>query len=577
MRIVLAQINSVVGDLAGNARHISSCVEAAARADADLVVFPELAVSGYPPEDLLLKRHFVRRCYHSLLEIATACLDIVAVVGVPLQDGEVVFNAAAVLAGGRVQAVHRKIWLPNYAVFDEKRYFAEGRDVLVLRLPRGRVGVNVCEDIWHAAGPSEEAVLSGGAQMVVNISMSPYHVGKVGGREAMLSERAVDCGAWIVYLNGVGGQDELVFDGHSAVVSPHGVVVARAPQFEEALLVHDLPLDAPRPAPAAGLAPGFWPVNEVQITGPTYCPNCMGTAPAGALRVRSVDLEPRLAEEEEVYRALVLGVRDYVEKNGFARVVIGLSGGIDSALVAAIAVDALGPARVVGVSMPSRYSSTATQDDARMLAENLGIEFHEIAIEAVFAAYLSALESVLEGREPDATEENIQARIRGNYLMALSNKFGYLVLTTGNKSEVAVGYATLYGDMAGGFAAVKDVPKTMVYALSRYRNRVGSGDGPIPPSTIERPPSAELRHGQLDQDYLPPYDLLDRIIEAYVVRDESVEEMVEAGLDRKEVERVVAMVDGNEYKRRQAAPGVRITPKAFGKDRRLPITNRFRG
>ena len=588
MRIVLAQINTTVGDLEGNARRIIECIEEAQRGSADMVVFPELAISGYPPEDLLLKGHFLSDCRHALDIVAGACLETVAVVGYPEGVDDCVHNAAAVLARGRVADVYRKIFLPNYAVFDERRYFVPGGEVLILQTPRAAVAVNICEDIWYPGGPSEEAGLGGSgdvrAQIVVNLSMSPYHRRKGHEREDMLRQRARDAGTYVVYVNGVGGQDELIFDGHSVVVGPAGELLCRAPQFREALLVMDL--DVPREGPVEGCSdasartarrtpPMKWPVRLATVGPGTRVPNCMGEGFCGDLRAHGASVGEALSEEAEVYEALCLGTADYVNKNRFQRVVIGLSGGIDSALVACIAVDALGSERVVGVSMPSRYSSAGTRVDARLLAQRLGIEFHEIPIEKVFAVYLEALAEAFAGREADVTEENIQARIRGNYLMALSNKFGWLVLTTGNKSETAVGYSTLYGDMAGGFAVIKDVPKTLVYRLSRYRNDRDPVEGPIPETTIDRAPSAELRAEQTDQDSLPPYEVLDRIVEAYVVRDESVEEMVAVGLDRAVVERVVRMIDVNEYKRRQAAPGIRITPKAFGKDRRLPITNRY--
>ncbi|NLT36196.1 MAG: NAD+ synthase [Gaiellales bacterium] len=591
MKLALAQINPTVGDLEGNSALVARVIEEAQRAGADLVAFPELAISGYPPEDLLLKSHFVRDCAHALAEAATACTSTVAVIGCPLEEDGLVYNVAAVVARGRVQAVYRKILLPNYAVFDEKRYFVPGDEVLILDLPGGCVAVNVCEDIWYAGGPSEAAV-AGHAAAIVNISMSPYHVGKGHEREQMLAERVRETGVPFAYVNGVGGQDELVFDGHSLVTTHQGEVLCRAPQFQEALVLVDLGLsrqgaELPQAETARHAADagdqrtqddgdrGRWPVRVVRIDPGCNVPNCMGAAFRTELRASCAGVGDSLPLEAEVYGALCLGVRDYVEKNRFRRVVMGMSGGIDSAFVACVAADALGPERVVAVSMPSRYTSEGTRSDARTVSEALGVEFREIPIEEVFAAYLNSLAGGFAGREPDVTEENIQARIRGNLLMALSNKFGWLVLTSGNKSEMAVGYATLYGDMAGGFAVIKDVPKTLVYRLARYRNTLGSGSGPLPESILTRPPSAELRPDQVDQDSLPPYHVLDRIVEAYVVLDESVEEVVAKGLARDEVERVARMIDLNEYKRRQAAPGVRITPKAFGKDRRLPITNRY--
>ena len=424
------------------------------------------------------------------------------------------------------------------------------------------LGVNICEDIWGECGPTETAVVVGGVRIVINLSMSPYHLAKGKEREVMLSRRAQHARTYVCYVNGVGGQDELVFDGQSLVFDPRGQLLARARQFEEELLVVDLDPGLAKDSHEAGCAEGPWPVEVISVATEIAAESAMPF-------LASPLVSESLAIEAEVYEALSLGVKDYVAKNNFQQVVMGISGGIDSALTACIAVDALGSEKVNTVSMPSRYSSEGTKSDAQQTAERLGARFYEIPIEGIYRPYLESLAPY--------TEQNIQARIRGNLLMTLSNRFGWLVLTTGNKSETAVGYATLYGDMAGGFAALKDVPKTLVYRLSRYRNSLGPGAGPIPESTIDRAPSAELAADQTDQDTLPAYDILDQIIEAYVVRDESVEEIVQLGLDRTEVLRTVAMIDGNEYKRRQAAPGVRITPKAFGKDRRLPITNRYRG
>jgi len=608
VRFALAQVDPVVGDLQGNAALAAACVAKAAASQARVIVFPELLISGYPPEDLLLKDHFLDDCRTALevVTAATAGTDVIAIIGVPLRTGTRVGNAAAVLAGGRLQATYEKISLPNYAVFDEQRYFDPGRRILILELEGVRLAVNVCEDIWDRPGPSEEAALIGGADVVVNLSMSPYHWGKGDEREAMLARRAADAGAFILYCNGVGGQDELVFDGQSLAFGPDGRLLARGPQFEECLLMVDLDPAETQSVRGEGQAAGLWPLELVPLeqgmaaagspepavaaAPPGADPWPPAAAPAeptqsgGPATVREVpvvwDAVARALDyPAEVYGALVLGVRDYVSKNGFEHVVIGLSGGIDSALTACIAVDALGADRVTAVSMPSPYSSLGTQQDAREMAGRLQVQFLELPIEEIYGTYLEVLAGPFAELASDVTEENLQARVRGNLLMALSNKFGWLVLTTGNKSEVAVGYSTLYGDMAGGFAVIKDVPKTLVYRLSIWRNAQGQGEGegPIPPSIITRPPSAELRPHQTDQDTLPPYELLDAIIEAYVVRDRSVDEMVADGLDRSKVERIVAMVDQNEYKRRQAAPGPRITSKAFGKDRRLPITNRYRG
>ncbi len=590
MRIALAQINPSVGDLEGNAALIRSRVAEAAAAGADIVVVPELAICGYPPEDLILKDHFVADCREALLTVAPACRNIVALVGVPLAENGAVYNAAAVLTAGDLAGWYRKILLPNYAVFDEKRYFCSGEAVTVFEMGETRVGITICEDIWAAEGPALAEATGGGAGIVLNLSMSPYHHGKGRQREEMLAERARDAGAWVCYANGVGGQDELVFDGHSVVFDPVGELQARGLQFEEDLLLVDI--DPPRRRPAETC---LWPVEVIALDEPrTPRPYAVVGAVPGAPETAPVParIEQALSPEAEVYKALCLGVRDYTLKNGFKQVVIGISGGIDSALTACIAADALGPERVNTVSMPSRYSSAGTKSDARETAERLGVRYYEIPIEGMFETYLDSLAPYLEAgaagsaaAAPGAgtsaagavgvTEQNIQARIRGNLLMALSNRYGWLVLTTGNKSETAVGYATLYGDMAGGFAVLKDVPKTLVYRLVDYRNALGPGEGPVPKSTVTRAPSAELAPDQTDQDTLPPYDILDRIIEAYVVNDESIEEIVALGIDEAVVRRVVRMIDLNEYKRRQAAPGVRISPKGFGKDRRLPITNRY--
>lgn len=596
MKIALAQVDPVVGDLAGNAELVVRYSNEAQAAGAQLVVFPELVICGYPPEDLLLKDHFLADCLEQLEFVAGRTMGIVALVGAPLPENGCLYNAAAVLAGGRVAGWYRKILLPNYAVFDEKRYFTPGERVLVLDLEGTRVGVTVCEDIWDCVGPAHAAGIVGEASVVVNLSMSPYHLGKGGQREALLSERARAAQTNICYVNGVGGQDELIFDGHSLVFDASGRLSARGRQFEEELLLVDI--EAFKKRPAEGYEVSRWPIEVLRIPWPpapeNHVPAAGAAAPTaaapaaaapdaatqvGVIRISTpsaASVAQPLSLEAEVYSALCLGTRDYTTKNGFQQVVIGLSGGIDSALTACVAVDALGIDRVNTVSMPSRHSSSGTRNDARETAARLGVSFWEIPIESVYEAYLRELAEYLDPATPGITEQNIQARIRGNVLMALSNKFGWLVLTTGNKSETAVGYTTLYGDMAGGFAVLKDVPKTLVYRLAEYRNSLGPDDGPIPASTITRAPSAELAPNQTDQDTLPPYDILDRIIEAYVVNDESIEEVCALGIEEAIVRRVVAMIDGNEYKRRQAAPGVRITPKAFGKDRRLPITNRYR-
>ncbi len=572
MRIALAQINTTVGDIAGNARLIIDNASRARDAGAQLVVFPELAVSGYPPEDLLLKDHFLEDCSEALRGIAAGVQDIAVVTGLPLQEHGLCYNAAAVLAGGEVRAWYRKIWLPNYGVFDEKRYFEAGARVLVIEVDGVRMAVTICEDIWREAGPGEVGACIAEASVILNLSMSPYHRGKGDERAAMLAERATGTHAHVCYVNGVGGQDELVFDGQSMVMDPLGGLVARAAQFQSDLLVVDLwsPDESLSSSHTGGCrCADAWPVESVKVSTSSH------EASEGPPVSRAVC--GCLAPVAEVYEALCLGVRDYVQKNGFERVVIGISGGIDSALTACVAVDALGAEQVTLVSMPSRFSSEGTKSDAEEVANRLAAHYMELPIESLLCEYLMSLGPYLDDGQVGVTEQNIQARIRGNLLMALSNKFGWLVLTTGNKSEMAVGYATLYGDMAGGFSVLKDVPKTMVYELAGYRDSLGEAPGPIPESTLTRAPSAELAPDQSDQDTLPPYDILDKIVEAYVVDDQSYEEMVDAGLESAVVRRVVAMIDGNEYKRRQSAPGVRITPKAFGKDRRLPITNRYRG
>ena len=532
MRFALAQIDPVVGDLAGNRELIVARIEEARRAGADLIVLPELAVTGYPPEDLLLRPGFVRAARGSLDEIATAAQEIVALVGVPLDDGGL-YNACAICAGGAVTGFARKRHLPNYGVFDEKRYFVPGDEIALIDVAGVKVGITICEDMW-VPGPPTSELAAAGAELVVNLSASPFHVGREREREEIFRTRARESGVRVALCNTVGGQDELIFDGHSLVIERDGTILARAPGFEEALLLFDL--DRP----------------ETATIAPTY------------------------DDLEQMRRALVLGLRDYVRKNGFAEVVVGVSGGIDSAVTAALAVEALGADRVHCVSMPSRYSSEGTRSDAHRLAENLGCDFRELPIEPAVDAFATVLAEPFAGRKPDLAEENLQARIRGTLLMALSNEFGWLLVATGNKSELSVGYATLYGDMAGGFALLKDVFKTDVFRLARHVNEQ-AGRELVPQSTIDRAPSAELRADQLDEDSLPPYDELDKVLEAYVEEDRSLEELDADGFDPDVVERAVALIDRAEYKRRQAPPGVRLRPKAFGRDRRTPITNRWRG
>ncbi len=555
MRLALAQLNSVVGDLAGNRDRILAGIADARDRRADLVVFPELAVTGYPPEDLLLRPGFIRAARRTAEEIAAAATGIVVLVGVPHLDGNNLFNAAYVLADGEIRAVYRKHLLPNYGVFDEARYFTAADDLVLLRFGDVVVGPTICEDVWRP-GPPTSSLAAAGAQLVVNLSASPFHVGKDREREEMLRARARDNGCAIALCNAVGGQDELIFDGHSVILDAEGEVVARAPGFAETLLVVDL-----EPPPSTHRVE----LPTVDLEAPRSQDTLLRPIPS-----------PILDELEQMRQALELGLGDYVTKNGFGHVVIGLSGGIDSALTAAIAVGALGAGRVHGVSMPSRYTSDGTRTDAQRVAESLGIDFREIPIEPTVAAFTESLEPSFADVEPDLTEENLQARVRGTLLMALSNKFGWLVLATGNKSELSVGYSTLYGDLAGGFALLKDVYKTDVFRLARHLND-RAGRELIPNSTIERAPSAELRADQRDEDSLPPYPELDRVLEAYVELDHSRDELLELGFDPQIVERALGMIDRAEYKRRQAPPGVKLRPKAFGRDRRTPITNRWPG
>ncbi len=589
MRLALAQINTVVGDLDGNRALILARLEEARAAGADLALFPELAVTSYPPEDLLLRPAFIRAARKSLEEIAAASTGITALVGFPLFDGDL-FNACAVCFDGAVQAVYRKRFLPNYGVFDEQRYFASARDLLLLRSGECQLGVTICEDMWQPGPPATDLALAG-AQLLVNVSASPFYVGKEREREEMFQLRARDTSSYVAFVNAVGGQDELIFDGHSCVIDDEGEVVARAPGFEEALLVVDVdPSEAmgrrlsdarrralaeqsERPiAETVTLPQSLRPeVSETRTKEPSDDPQSL--RPEVSETRTKEPLEPELGQ---MRLALELGLRDYVDKNGFKDIVVGLSGGIDSALTAALAVQALGPGRVHGVSMPSRFSSEGTRGDAQRLAESLDIDFREIPIEEIVGDYERTLGPHFEGRERDLTEENLQARIRGTLLMALSNKFGWLVVATGNKSELSVGYATLYGDMAGGFALLKDVFKTDVFRLSKHLNE-RAGRELIPQSIIDRAPSAELRDDQLDEDSLPPYPELDKVLEAYVELDRSREELLAEGFDAGVVDRALALIDRAEYKRRQAPPGVKLRPKAFGRDRRTPITNRWRG
>ena len=570
LRVALAQINSRVGDLEGNVAKIAESIAEARDAGAELVLFPELAITGYPPEDLLLKEHFLQAATEAVSELAAEAEGIVALVGFP-ERADDVHNALAVLAEGELQAVYRKSVLPNYGVFDEQRYFQVGEGGAVLQLGDARLGLTICEDIWTPGPPASDEALAGAA-LILNASASPYHARKGRERERMLIQRARDNLTAVAFTNLVGGQDELIFDGHSLLLDHEGCVLARAPQFAEALVVGTVDLQSALTARLRDTRlrpPVRKALPEVRRLAPLTRRDDTGEAVVGG------EVTPLLEPEAEVYAALVLGTRDYVEKNGFGHVVIGLSGGIDSTLTLLVAVDALGADRVTAVTMPSRYSSSGTRDDAKVLADNLGVELREIAIGPAMEVFDELLAEHFEGREPDITEENLQARIRGNLLMALSNKFGWLVLTTGNKSENSVGYSTLYGDSAGGFAVIKDVPKTLVYRLVDFRN-ARDGAHPVPRSIIDRPPSAELREDQRDADSLPDYDTLDAILEGYVEEDLDPEQLERAGLPGEAIERVVSLVDTAEYKRRQAPPGIKITPRAFGRDRRMPITNAYR-
>jgi NAD+ synthase (glutamine-hydrolysing) len=576
LRCALAQINPTVGDIAGNADRIAGAIVQARERGAALVVLPELALTGYPPEDLLLRPHFLIDTAAALEEIAAQTIDVVAIVGFP-ERGDDVYNSAAVLADGHVAGVYRKLRLPNYGVFDEQRYFQAGDAPATVEVNGATVGITICEDIWEPGPPATAEALAG-AQVVVNLSASPYHRGKGPQRERMLAQRARDSLVSVLFCNMVGGQDELVFDGHSVAIDHTGAVVARAPQFEESITVCALDLAAAEGArlrdprhradvrrARAGGEPAVRRLGSLRASSRPTVPG------SDRLPAPRADL---LGAEEEVYEALVTGLRDYVDKNGFGGVVLGLSGGIDSALAALPAGPALGPARATTVVMPSPHSSDATQDDARTIAASLGTNVHDLPIGAAMAVYDELLAEPFAGREPDIAEENLQARIRGNLLMALSNKFGWLVVTTGNKSELSVGYSTLYGDMAGGFAVLKDVFKGWVYRLVRWRNE-REGRELIPASVIDRAPSAELRPDQRDEDSLPPYDVLDPILEGYVEQDLDAAGLIDRGYAGEDVERVIGLVDMAEHKRRQAPPGVRISTRAFGRDRRLPITNRY--
>ena len=601
LRVMLAQYNLIVGDIAGNAARVVEGMESARRSGVDLLVFPEMTLCGYPAEDLLLRPDFIAANEAALQDLAGQSYGLTAIVGFAQHRGDELFNSAGVLHAGRLADVYNKTYLPNYGVFDEARYFGEGNRFPVLDRDGVKLGVNICEDIWYAAGPPQIQALAG-AEILVNLSASPYALGKPDYREKMLATRAGDTGAYLVFCNLVGGQDELVFDGNSMVLDPDGQIIARGCSMAEDEIIVDLWPDEvlrdrlldPRIRKARllnvedaqtptvelesllqkGAAGKVYPVLDLDAATRSKLD---GPIVIGADEVsRDKGRDSRDLELGEVYAGLLLGTRDYVRKNGFSTVVLGLSGGIDSALTAAIAVDALGAENVKGVAMPARYSSPSSLKDAQDLAEFTGLSLVEIEIDAIFQAYLDTLEPHFDGRPADVAEENLQSRIRGNMVMALSNKFGWLPLTTGNKSEMSVGYATLYGDMAGGFAPLKDVLKTLVFDLSRWRNaQQAEGQDFIPTHSITRPPSAELRPDQMDSDSLPEYEVLDEILRCYVEREISIDEIVAQGLERETVERVATLVDRAEFKRRQSPPGVKITGRAFGRERRMPITKRM--
>jgi NAD+ synthase (glutamine-hydrolysing) len=574
LRIGMAQINTTVGDFTGNRQKILKIIEEARASGVDLLTFPELAICGYPPEDLLFKPQFIADNLRSLEKVVESTSGITVVIGF-VDANQDIYNAAAIIHDGKHIGTYHKIFLPNYGVFDENRYFRAGGECPIYVVAGINIGINICEDIWYESGPATTQAYSG-ADVIVNISASPYHFGKGDYRDRMIATRATDNVAIVAFNNLVGGQDELVFDGNSLILDEKGRLIARGKQFQEDLIMADLDVEnvfrtrLHDPRWRQGLLyheEEGWPQSDtITVSEAPFSTNKPPLPP------RQVEV---LGLPAEVYEALVLGTRDYVLKNSFKKVLVGLSGGLDSSLVATIAVDALGKANVVGVAMPSRYSSAGSLSDAELLADNLGIRLITLPIEKVFQAYLDTLAEPFRGTETGVAEENVQARIRGNLLMAISNKFGWLVLTTGNKSEYATGYTTLYGDMAGGFAVIKDVPKTMAYQLAGYRNAL-AGKELIPAAVINKPPSAELRPDQKDTDSLPPYEALDPILTAYVEEDKSIEQIVATGTDEKVVRRAARLVDTSEYKRRQAPPGVKITSRAFGRDRRLPITNRFK-
>ncbi|MFQ5583699.1 MAG: NAD+ synthase, partial [Calditrichia bacterium] len=570
--LALAQINTLVGDLEGNFEKIVRFTKEAKEKGADIIAFPELSITGYPPEDLLLKQEFIGDNLKFLHKLIPYSKEITIITGF-VDERDDIFNSAATLHHGELVNIYHKQYLPNYGVFDEDRYFQKGLEIPILVHQDIHIGVSICEDIWYPYGPARDQALYGNAEIIINISASPYSIGKGQERLRMMAQRAIDNTVIVAYVNLVGAQDELVFDGNSMIVSEEGVLIARAPAFKEDLVIVDLFPDKvlakrlrdPRRRKEKFFIPAGKIIQRVVLPAGT------AVKKKPAIVYQS---EPFARRTEEIYEALKLGLKDYVHKNRFEKVVLGLSGGIDSALVCTIAADALGAENVIGVAMPSAFTSKQSKADAKKIAENLGITFYEIPISNLLKSYLQELHPCFKGTKEDITEENIQARIRGNIVMALSNKFGWLVLATGNKSEIAVGYCTLYGDMAGGFSVIKDIPKGLVYELSRYRNNLAGRDI-IPKSILEKPPSAELRPGQKDTDSLPPYEILDPILQAYVEEDRSYDEIVSMGFPPDVVRKIIRMVDGNEYKRRQGAPGIKITHRAFGKDWRFPITNRY--
>ncbi len=572
MRIALAQINPTVGDFDGNKKLILRYLSEAKKIGSDIVAFPELAITGYPPEDLIYKKSFVDTNLSVLDEIVKKTDKIIAIVGFIERDDSL-YNSAGVISNKNLSAKYRKMLLPNYGVFDEERYFKAGELPLVLKFNNTSIGINICEDIWSPEGPAKVQAFSGEAEVIINISASPFHAGKSKERERMLATRAIDYSSYVAYVNMVGGQDELVFDGRSLIIDDRGKIIASGKAFEEDLVVADIDIES---IIINRIKNVLWQREKEKVKKTPFKKIIVAEKTIKNIKKNKIQpvIQPKVSGEEEIYSAIVLGIRDYVRKNNFKGVAIGLSGGIDSSLAACIAVDALGKESVFGISMPSRFNSKETINDAKLVARNLGIRFYEMPIEKIHRVFLRELEPLFRGTAPGVAEENIQARIRGTILMTISNKFGYLVLSTGNKSEVSTGYCTLYGDTAGGFAPLKDVTKTQVYALARYRNRI-AGKEIIPESVIKRPPTAELKPGQRDEDTLPPYEILDKIIEDYVEKDRTYEELIKSGLNEQYVNKAIKMIVNSEYKRRQSPPGIKITHRAFGKDRRYPITNKF--